>query len=298
VNIGILGSGNWGRALASLAAEAGHRARIGYRGRPPGGFPGSPNLAALTSESELILVAVPPAAVREVIRTARPGPGAKVIIACRGLEPGTGGWLSDIVTAESACLRVGAMTGPAIAAEVMARRPAAMVVASPFQEVADLCQEALHSPICRIYTSSDMRGIELAGAAVSVLSMAVGVAEGLKLGVGVRAVIVTRGIAETVRLGRALGADPETFRGLAGVGDLIAAASLPDHPGTAAGLRMARGGVADADTRSKAEAVLALGRRHNIELPLVEAVAAIAAGKLKPRLAIDMLMRREATREV
>lgn len=297
MNIGILGSGNWGRALATLAAEAGHRARIGYRGRPPGGFPGSPNLASLTAESDLILVALPPAAVREVIRHARPGPGAKVVIACRGLEPDTGGWLSEVVTAESSCLRVGAITGPTIAAEVMKRRPAALVAASAFQEVVDATQQALHSAICRVYTTSDLRGVELAGAAVSVLSVAVGITDGLKLGVGVRSVVVTRGIAEIVRLGRTLGADAETFRGLAGVGDLIAAASLPDHPGTAAGLRLARGGAADPDTRGRSEAVVALGRRQGVELPLVEAVAAITSGKLKPRLAIDMLMRREATAE-
>ncbi|RME26713.1 MAG: NAD(P)H-dependent glycerol-3-phosphate dehydrogenase [Deltaproteobacteria bacterium] len=297
MNVAILGSGNWGRALATLAAEAGHRARLGHRGRPPGGFPGSPNFHALTAESDLTLVAVPPSAVREVIRLARPGPAARVVIACRGLEPETGGWLSEVVTAESACLRVGAITGPTIAAEVMARRPSAMVVASEFDEVADRTQRALHSAICRVYTSSDLRGVELSGAAVTVLSVAVGVADGLKLGVGVRAIIVSRGIAETVRLGRKLGANPDTFRGLAGVGDLIAAASLHDHPGTAAGLRMAQGGTADADTRKRAEAMVALARRHDVELPLAEAVAAIAAGRLKPRLAIDMLMRREATTE-
>lgn len=295
--VGILGSGPWGRALATLVAEAGHQPRIGYRGQPPGGFPGSPNLAALSAEAELVLVAVPSAGVREVVRQARFGPASRVVVATRGLEPETGDWLTDVVRQESAAQRVGTLAGPALAAEVLKRRPSALVVASLFDEVCQRTQTALHSALCRVYTSEDLRGVELAGVIVAVLAVAVGIADGLELGVGVRGVVVSRGLAEGARLGAALGAQPTTFAGLAGVGDLMSCASHPDHPGYGAGLRLGRGSRAEPEAARLAGALASLGSRHGVELPLTQSVAAIAAGKLSPRLAIDGLMRREARSE-
>jgi glycerol-3-phosphate dehydrogenase (NAD(P)+) len=297
MKVGIIGGGQWGRALATLAAEAGHEPRIGYRGDNPRGFQGTPNLAALCREVELVIFTVPARDLRESVRAARPGPGNRVVLATRGLEPDSGRWLSEIVIEESRALRVGALAGPAIASEVVARRPSAMVVASPTEEVARLTQEALHSPLCRIYTSGDLLGVELAGALVRVLSVALGLTEALQLGVGVQAVILTRGLAEGRRLGRALGAEEGTFAGLAGVGDLVASGRHPDHPGFARGQRLAREGGTEPVVVQDAEALLQLAARHKVNLPLTEAIAAIAAGKLKARLAIDMLMRREATAE-
>jgi len=297
VNVAVLGSGAWGKALATLVAEAGHRPHIGYRGKPPGGFRGSPNLAGLTRDADLVLVAVPPAAVREVVRSARPGPRTVVVIAARGLDIGTGSWLTDIITEESPCLQVGALAGPALAAEVMRRQPSAQVIASRFDAVCQITQKALHSSICRVYTSNDLRGVELAGAMVGVLTVAMGISDAMKQGIGVRGVIVTRGLAEASRLGAALGAEDRTFAGLAGVGDLIACGSHPDHPGYATGQTIGRGRPAPAGLADEVSAVLRLAERHGIEMPLTTALAAIFSGKLKPRLAIDMLMRREATSE-
>lgn len=295
--VGILGSGAWGRALATLVAEAGHQPRLGYRGKPPGGFPGSPNLAALVAESELVLVAVPPAGVREVIRAAKPGAGSRVVVAARGLEPETGHWLTEVVKEESAALRVGAMGGPALAAEVLKRRPSALVVASAFDEVLTRTQAALHSPLCRVYTSHDLRGVEIAGALVQVLSVVIGVADGLDLGIGVRGVVVSRGLAEGARLSAALGANPMTLSGLSGVGDLMSSAGHPDSPTYAAGLRIGRSGRTEPEVAKLCGSLLALARTHRVNLPLTEAVAGIAAGKIPPRLAFDALMRREATSE-
>ena len=297
MNVGIIGSGNWGKALATLAAEAGHQPRMGYRGRPPGGFPGTPNLPALMRESDLVLIATAPSGVRETIRSSRPGPGDAVVIASRGLEPDTGMWLSQVVTAESRCLRVGAIAGPALAAEVMRRRPSALVAASRFDAIAALTQDALHSSICRVYTSNDLRGVELAGAMVDVLAVAVGAADALNLGLGVHGVVVTRGLAEAARLGEALGARPSTFAGLAGVGDLVASSSHSDHPGYQAGQALARGSSRSDYVLQKAQAVLTMARKAGVELPLTEAIAAIAAGQVKLRLALDALMRRDATAE-
>lgn len=296
MNVAILGSGAWGRALAMLVAEAGHRPHIGYRGKPPGGFPGSPNLAGLVREADLVLIAVPPAALREVVRAARPNPRSQIVVATRGLEPESGNWLSDIVAQESPCLQVGALAGPALAAEVVQRRPSAQVVASRYTAVCERAQQALHSPICRLYTSDDLRGVELAGAMIGVFTVVMGMADAMQQGVGVRGVIVTRGLAEATRLGRALGAHEATFAGLAGVGDLVACGSHPSHPGYAAGLALGRGQTPASHLLADVQALLLLGKRAQIELPITQAVAAILSGELQPRLALDKLMRRDPKR--
>jgi glycerol-3-phosphate dehydrogenase (NAD(P)+) len=297
MNVGIIGTGPWGRALATLTAEAGHQPRFGYRGRAPSGFPGTPNLHALAREVDLLVLAVPPASVREVVRAVRPGPGDKVVLAARGIEPVSGSWLTDVVSEESACLRVGTLGGPTLAAEALARRPGALVAASRFDEVSRLCQAALHSPICRVYTSRDLRGVELSGAMVSVLAVAVGISEALQLGVGGQAVMVTRGLAEAARLVSALGGDDHTPAGLAGIGDLVACASHPDHPNRQAGERLGRDGGRDERVSLEAQALLTLAGRHGVDLPITGAIAAIAGGRLRARLAVDALMRREARAE-
>jgi len=232
-----------------------------------------------------------------VIQQSKPGADSRVVIATRGLQPGTGEWLSERVLTLSPCLRVGSLAGPALAAEVLRDRPSGLVVASPFDEVCRLTQDALHSEICRIYTSNDLRGVELAGAMVLVLSMAVGITVGLGLGIGSRGIVITRGIAEATRLGAALGAHPQTFAGLAGVGDLVSCASHEDHPCFAAGLALSRGARCPVRFQQDAQSVLHLAERSGVDMPLTTAVAAIATGKLRPRLAFDALMRREARAE-
>ena len=297
MNIGILGSGSWARALATLVAEAGNHPTIGYRKKPLVGFPGSPNLGAVVRETDLVLVAVPPRAVREVIKAAKLQPANKVLIAARGIEPQTGNWLSEVILQESSAVRIGALGGPALADEVINRRPTAMVAASPFTDLQKLAQKALHSSICRLYTSSDLIGVQLASALVSCLTIALGIADALNQGVGVRGVIVTRGIAEAGRLGKKLGAQENTFHGLAGVGDLVACGSLAKHPGYSAGRELGLGRSIPVPMREEIAALIKLAKAVNVELPITEAVTYIATGKLRPRLAIDMLMRREAKQE-
>ena len=297
MNVGILGSGPWARAIATLVAEAGNHPTIGYRRKPLVGFPGRPNIAAVAKESDLIVIAVPPKAVRDVIRTAKLKPANKVLIAARGIEPKTGIWLSEVVTQESAAVRIGAIGGPAMADEVLNRRPTAMVAASKFTEIQTAAQRALHSSICRLYTSSDLLGVQLASAMVKALTIALGIADALNQGVGVRGVIVTRGIAEATRLGDKLGASSSTFGGLAGVGDLVACGSLPNHPGYAAGRNLGVGKKIPTEMREEIAALIQLATSHDIELPITEAITHISNGKIRPRLAIDMLMRREAKQE-
>lgn len=172
-----------------------------------------------------------------------------------------------------------------------------MVAASQFEELQQMAQQALHSPICRLYTSNDLIGIQLASAMVGALTIALGIAEALNQGVGVRGVIVTRGIAEAIRLGEKLGANPATFTGLSGVGDLVACGSLPNHPGFAAGRNVGQGKKLPNAMRKEINALVTLATSNDIELPITEAVTHIANGTIRPRLAIDMLMRREAREE-
>ena len=197
MNIAILGSGRWAKALATLVAEAGRQARIGYIGKPPGGFPGSPNIAAVSKEADLILIACPPKDFRTMVRLAKLGPSSEILIASRGIEPQSGMWLSEIVKQESAARRIGVLGGPALTEEILLKRPNAMVVASAFDALQTKTQQALLSPICRIYVSYDVRGVELAAMMVDAMTMALGIVDGLNQGVGVRGVIVTRGYLAT-----------------------------------------------------------------------------------------------------
>lgn len=296
MKVGIIGTGPWGRALATLVAEAGHQPRIGYRSTAPRGFPGTPNLAALVQESDLSLVAVPPQGVLELVDSAKPGAADILVLASRGLCPESGGWLSDQVITRSACRRVGAISGPTLAAEVMARRPCALVIASLFDEVGDITQKALHSSVCRVYTSRDLRGVETAGAMVEMLACVIGMADALQLGLSVRGVIVSRGLAEATRLGLALDAEAHTFSGLAGVGDLVACGAHPKHPRYQDGRSMVTGGRSTR-VASLCNAILKMATRHGVDLPITQAMAHISSGELEPRLAIDMLMRRAAREE-
>ena len=297
MNVGIIGSGSWARALATLTAEAGIRPRIGYQKKPLAGFSGSPNLAAVAKESDLVFFAVGLARIRETIKKAQLSPANHVVIAVRGLEPHTGAWPSQIVQEESAAHRVAVLAGPALPDEIIHRRPTAFVAASQYQEVQKRIQKALHSPICRLYTSFDLAGVELAGAMVRVLSIALGITDGLQQGVGVRGVVITRGLHEVTRLGVALGAQESTFYGLSGLGDLVSCASLPSHKGYAAGRALNSGKNIPPDLLHELQSILQIAKQHNIELPITEAITAIALGKLQPRLAINMLMRRAATQE-
>ncbi len=267
MRVAIHGAGELVDALGALARAAGSE--------------------VVAEPADLTIVSVPAGELRSYVRTLAPGPAARVVIATRGLEPETGKRLSELVTEESACLRVGAIAGPLLASEVRRKSPCALVAASPFREVAAAVGVALRSPLCRVYTAQDLAGVELAGALVEILAIALGTARGLGLGIGVEALLVARGIAEGGRLAERVGGDVRTFAGLAGVGDLVACAGAADHPGHRRGLALARG-EKDADCVALCEALLA--RERN--LPITVGVKMLAAGEVKAVDALTALMTR------
>lgn len=282
MKVGIVGQGEAAEALEILCRRAGSEVLSDL-----------PWLAAGGADAcDLVLLAVPPDAVRATVRSMRPGPAARIVVTTRGLEPGTGRRLSQIVAEESACLRVGALAGPILAAEVRRGSPCAAVAASRFDEVARQVAVALHSPACRVYTSDDLAGVEVAGALVEVLAMALGVARGLGLGVGAQALIVTRGSTEGARLARKESGDVRTFSGLAGVGELVACAGLADHPGHVRGLAMARG-EPDPAAVALCDALLA----RVSDLPITGAVRMLASGRARAADVLAALMTREQAGE-
>lgn len=303
MKVGILGGGRWGQALARLAMAAGSEPIIAYKDKadkPPHLLPSTDDAPKVAATCDLLIVATSAAELRGAIRLARPHPGNRVIVAGRGLEPvhlgGAGTWLSDVVERECDAVRIGALAGPAPVDEILNGGLCAGVIASPYDDVRRLFTQAFHSTRYRVYESTDLRGVQLAGAVVPVLATLIGMASGLRgSGVGIHAMVLSRGLEEASRLATAIGAEPATLTGLAGIGDLVAAQAIPSHPYFQAGQRLARGEKADGP-RALAEALLALAAAHKVELPLTAAMKAVWEG-LPPIDAVQKLMARPASKE-
>lgn len=198
------------------------------------------------------------------------------------------------------------LSGPSIAPEVAARKPATVVVAADDPGVAGLVQTTLSTKYFRVYTSGDLLGVELAGAVKNIIALAAGICDGIEAGDNAKASLITRGLVEITRLGHAMGAHADTFRGLAGVGDLITTGVSQVGRNRSAGEKIGRGMTADAVVASTpsiiegiptTRSVLALAAKHHVELPIVSAVASVLFDGRSPADAIDALMTRRLREE-
>ncbi len=297
MRVGILGGGQWGQALARLVMAAGHEPFIAYKDkRPPHILPSTDDPPRVSQACELLLVATSAAEVRNAIRLAKPGPANRVVVAGRGIDPADGTWLTDAVMQECDALRVGALAGPAPVSEILNGGLCAGVVASRYDEVRTLTVEALHSARYRCYETDDLTGVQISGAFMPVLATVLGLARSLGgAGVGLYGMVLARGFAEASRLARALGGDPVTLSGLAGVGDLVASLARPGDAYFDAGAALA-GGDRSRGPVGTARALLGLARLHGVELPLTGAIVAIYDG-LDPLEAVQRLMARDAKDE-
>ncbi|MEW1791376.1 MULTISPECIES: NAD(P)H-dependent glycerol-3-phosphate dehydrogenase [Streptomyces] len=328
--VAVFGTGSWGTAFAMILADAGCEVTLWAR-RPevadavnntranPEYLPGlelpssvraTTDPAEAARDAEFSVLTVPSQTLRaNLAEWASLLPSDTVLVSLmKGVELGTAKRMSEVIAevAKAPADRVAVLTGPNLAGEIAARQPAAAVVACTDEAVANRLQAACHTPYFRPYTNTDVVGCELGGAVKNVIGLAVGIADGMGLGDNTKASLMTRGLAETTRLGLAMGADPHTFSGLAGMGDLIATCSSPLSRNHTFGTNLGRGMTLEqtiaaskqtAEGVKSCQSVLDLARRHGVDMPITETVVSIVHEGKPPLVAVKELMARSAKPE-
>jgi glycerol-3-phosphate dehydrogenase (NAD(P)+) len=304
--VAVLGAGSWGTALAMHLGRVGVPVRLWGRDpelvasmrarrENPRYLPGAalPEGVSVTADADLalpdsgtVLVAVPSHFVEAVLAEVgdRVAASAVLVSATKGLEPRRGLRMSELLADRLPGRPVAVLSGPSFAREVAQGRPTALVIASSDETIAADLQGRLAGPTFRLYTNRDVVGVELGGAVKNVMAIATGLVDGLELGENARAALITRGLAEIVRLGTAAGAQPATFAGLAGLGDLVLTCTGSHSRNRALGGEIARGRSlpeVEADTPMVAEgvrtvsSVLRMARERGVTMPICEEVAAV-----------------------
>ena len=325
----ILGAGAWGTALA---VQAGHRHQVTLWGRhaelvqsmsrdrvnqrylPGCPFPDALNVsdrpfAELVPAADLLLLAVPMASLRQLLidisETASQVPVAWL---CKGFEAATdhaatsfGLMAHEVQRQVAPALRAGVLSGPSFAQEVARGLPAALVAASRHAHVRDALVQAFHADKLRVYANEDVVGVEIGGAVKNVMAIATGLCDGLQLGMNARAALITRGLAEMTRLGVALGAKPETFMGLSGLGDLVLTATGDLSRNRQVGMALAQGKTLQEVLQSlghvaegvySARTVVQRAAFLGVDMPIASAVVSVLDGKVAAKDAVAVLMGR------
>ncbi|MGK2348763.1 NAD(P)H-dependent glycerol-3-phosphate dehydrogenase [Actinomyces sp. W5033] len=320
----VVGSGAWGTAFAALLAQAGTPTTVWAR-RPevaaeiaagrnerylpgvvlPGLLGATADLAQAVDGAGLVVVAVPSQSARQVLAPlqGRLADGAAAVSLMKGIELGTGLRMSEVL---GQALGLGTehlavVSGPNLADEIAAGQPAATVVAAQDEALAAAVAASCATSTFRPYTNTDVLGVELCGAVKNVIALAVGIAAGRGLGDNSKAALITRGLVEITRLGLALGARPETFSGLAGMGDLVATCSSPLSRNQSFGRHLGEGMTAEqasaasrgvAEGARSARAVLDLAASHGVEMPITAGVVAVVEGRATAEEVTDALLTR------
>jgi glycerol-3-phosphate dehydrogenase (NAD(P)+) len=321
--VAVLGAGSWGTTLADLLAKKGLSVRlwafepevveaINLRQENPIFLPGCSLSAGIracgdpvqaVAGADVVVSVSPSHVVRSVVARVASTllEGTLVVSATKGLEPDSLKLMSEVLAETLPAARVAALSGPSFALEVFQSQPTAVVAAALDSRTAEDAQNVFAAPRFRVYSHYDVVGVELAGALKNVIAIAAGILEGLGLGNNPRAALITRGLAEITRLGVARGADPLTFAGLAGMGDLILTCNGALSRNRSLGVALAKGMTLEEYSgahRSVAEGVntarsaVALGRRAGVELPICEQVHSILFEGKPPRQAVGDLMER------
>ncbi|MDD3292471.1 MAG: NAD(P)-dependent glycerol-3-phosphate dehydrogenase [Candidatus Pacebacteria bacterium] len=329
-NITILGDGAWGTTLAILLAENGHNVFI-WSAFPehleeldkkrenkkylsgikiPQSINFEKDLSIAIEKSDWIIFAIPSKFFRDVAKqvkqTKTPLKGKVFINVAKGLEQKTFKRMTEILKEELGSVQVAVLSGPTIAIEVAKKMPAIIVVASINKKVAKDIQEIFSNNYFRVYTSSDIVGVEISGPLKNIIAVVAGISDGLGFGANTKAAILTRGIVEIQRLGQKLGAKKKTFSGIAGLGDLSTTCISPESRNRTFGERIAKGetldkilkttdGIIEGVTTS--EAVYQLSKKYRVDMPLARGVYQIIYEKKSPKEVVRDLMQREKKAE-
>ena len=323
--VAVFGMGSWGTAFAAVLADAGSQVRMWGRRAElideinqshvnsgylpdlllPESVSATTDPRAAVEAVDVVVLAVPSQTLRVNLGQWAHflPPQAAVVSLMKGVELGTTKRMSEVIAEVGgvALERIVVVSGPNLAMEIAAKQPAATVVACVDESMAERVAFACAAPYFRPYTNTDVVGTELGGAVKNVIALAVGMAEGMGMGDNTKSTIITRGLAETVRLGVAMGADPATFLGLAGVGDLIATCMSPLSRNHAFGVKLGRGMTVQevvaaskqtAEGVKSCQSILELARHHGIDVPIIENVAAVVHEGRTPDRVADMLLSR------
>lgn len=328
MKIAVIGSGGWGTAVAILLAKKGYdvwlwswiqeetdrlnRDRENIEFLPGVKFPDniicSHNTEACVSGADLVVTAAPSPATRATAKNLAPyiSKGQKILNISKGLEEGTLLRLSEVYKEEIPQADISVMSGPSHAEEVSRGLPTTNVAASNNKETAEFIQDVFMSEMFRVYTSTDVTGVELGGALKNVIALCAGISDGLGYGDNTKAALMTRGLAEIARLGEAMGADKKTFMGLSGVGDLIVTCTSMHSRNRRAGIMLGEGKSLDETLNAvhmvvegvnTARAAYALAQKYNVEMPIVEEAYNILYNGRNAAEAVLLLMNREKREE-
>ena len=326
----VLGTGSWGTAYAAVLADAGTETVLWAR-RPelaeavttrhenpdylagvrlPDTLTATADAAEALRGSDFVILAIPSQTLRDnLARWAALIPRDAVLVSLmKGVELGTTKRMSEVIceVADVPSDRVAVVSGPNLAKEIASKQPAATVVACPDGSAAERLQAASLTPYFRPYTDTDVVGCELGGAVKNVIALACGMAEGMGFGDNTKASIITRGLAEMARLGAALGADPLTFSGLAGLGDLVATCTSPLSRNRTVGEQLGKGRSLDdvigemrmvAEGVKSSQSIVDLATKHDVEMPIAQHVAKVVHEGMTPQEMLRSLMSREAKPE-
>jgi len=322
--ISVLGAGAWGTALANAIANE-TRPVVLY-GRNAAAMKeiatvrSSPRLPGVTisphvtptalleqaADADILLLVVPAQSTRALAASLAPflRTGTPLIACAKGIEQGTRRFVTELLAEAATSAKYGVLSGPSFAADVARGLPTAVTLAADDETLASRLADAVRAPAFRIYHSTDVRGVEIGGAAKNVLAIAAGIVVGRKLGASAQAALVTRGFAELARFGQAFGARPETLMGLSGLGDVTLSCTSPQSRNYSFGVALGAGEPPSQAAHGKlaegaftASVLVDMARAKNVEMPVCEAVAEVLTGRLKIDEAIARLLARPAGAE-